>query len=56
MSPELRQEIIEVIEQLVSYVEGEFGYPGWEDNPAAKLCDRADKVVETVRYAGEIRS
>jgi hypothetical protein len=47
--PELRQEFIEVIEGLVSYVEGEFSYPGWEDKPAAKLCDRADNLVDGLK-------
>jgi hypothetical protein len=53
VSPELRQECIEVLEQLVSLVEGEFAYGGWERNAGKggsyDYCVRADKLIEELK-------
>jgi hypothetical protein len=53
VSPELRQECIEVVEALVSAIEGEFSYPGWERNAGkGGVYDdvvRADKLVAELK-------
>jgi hypothetical protein len=53
MSPELRQECIEVVEALISVIVGEFGYSGWERN--AGLGGVYDDVVRADKLLAELK-